>query len=446
MALSDQDPELEKRKAQAFERILAEALSSAARNPDCPDAETLAAFYDRALDAAETARLRAHFAACARCQQVLAAMAVSDPNPLVADEVARLGELVAAASAPRAASREPRILSWPRYLDPRTLAPLAAAAILVIAFWSTTHSPSITPGEYATEAPAAPSISEPLVAENQPAPPPSSAEEEPATQAPAPKTNTQTAPLSTAMSPPPPAPAPSAEAPAAESAQNQTAREESANDKTARDESKMRAPNPAPAGASAATSESPAVTAQAATPPPPAPEASGGAANGGAPAAADRAEGGTAGDFEAGNVDHLSRGIGSSAAMVRAKTSTPADSAAAKTNPQFIWRFGRAGRIERSSDGGTTWTPQSSPVESDLLAGSAPSETVCWLVGRNGTIIRTTDGVNWQPVPSPPEAEQNGQPPDWTLVEAHDALSAVIRTENGRRFSTSDGGKTWQPQ
>jgi hypothetical protein len=32
------------------------------------------------------------------------------------------------------------------------------------------------------------------------------------------------------------------------------------------------------------------------------------------------------------------------------------------------------------------------------------------------------------------------------LVEARDALSVVIRTENGRRFSTSDGGKTWQPQ
>jgi hypothetical protein len=439
MAASDQDSELEKRKAEAFERILSEALSSAARNPDCPDAETLAAFYDRALDPAETARLRTHFAACSRCQQVLAAMAVSDPNPLADEEVARLGELVAAASVPRVAAPPPRVLNWPRYLDPRTLAPLAAAAILVVAFWSATHSPSVAPGEYATtEVPSAPSASEPLVAENQPAPSPSAAQEERSTQALAPKTNAQRAPLS---APPPSAPTPSTEAPSAEAAQNQTAREESASD-----ESKIRAPNPAPAEAPAPTSQPQAVSAPAAAPPLPAAEASSGAANGGAPAAADRAAGGTAGGFGASSVDQLYREPERSAAMIRAKASAPADSAAAKTNPQIIWRFGRAGRIERSSDGGNTWTPQSSPVQNDLLAGSAPSETVCWLVGRNGTIIRTTDGVNWQPVPSPPQAEQNGQPPDWTLVEARDALSAVIRTENGRRFSTSDGGKTWQSQ
>jgi hypothetical protein len=444
MAPSDQDPEIEKRRDQAFDRILAEALSSDARNSDCPDAENLAAFYDRALDPAETTRLRTHFASCSRCQQVLTAMAVSDPNPLAAEEVAHLGELVAAASAPSAAAPRPRILNWPRYLDPRTLAPLAAAAVLVIAFWSTTHAPSVPPGEYESEIPAPSSTAEPLVAESNPDTAPSGVLEErrmpnqPPPPAPPP-----------ARPPSPPTPAASApaeEAASSEAAQNQTARDESANDKSAHEESKMRAPSPAPEPAPAATSQSQSVSAQAASPMIPAPEASSGSTNGGAPVTGGAAEGGTAGGFGAGSVDQLSRGTGRSAAMVRAKASAPADSAAAKTNPQFIWRFGRAGRIERSSDGGNTWTPQSSPVQTDLLAGSAPSETVCWLVGRNGAIIRTTDGVNWQPVPSPPQAEQNGQPPDWTLVEARDALSAVIRTENGRRFSTSDGGKTWQPQ
>ena len=133
---------------------------------------------------------------------------------------------------------------------------------------------------------------------------------------------------------------------------------------------------------------------------------------------------------------------------VRAKAASigPADLAAAKTNPQIIWRFGRRGRIERSSDGGATWTPQSSPVQTDLVAGSVPSETVCWLVGRNGTILRSIDGVNWQLVASPKQAEQYGQPPDWISVDARDAQSAVIGAEDGRHFSTSDAGKTWQPQ
>lgn len=133
---------------------------------------------------------------------------------------------------------------------------------------------------------------------------------------------------------------------------------------------------------------------------------------------------------------------------VRAKAASigPADFTAARTNPQFVWRFGRRGRIERSTDGGATWAPQSSPVHADLVAGSAPSETVCWIVGRNATILRSTDGVNWQLVPSPKQAEQSAQPPDWTSVEARDAQSAVIGTEDGRHFSTSDAGKTWQPQ
>jgi hypothetical protein len=443
MAPSDQDPENEKRRDQAFDRILDEALSSDARNGDCPDAETLAAFYDRALVPEETTRLRTHFAGCSRCQQVLAAMAVSDPNPLAAEEVARLGELVAATSAPRAAAPRPRVLNWPRYLDPRTLAPLAAAAILVIAFWSTTHSPSVPPGGYESEIPAPSTASEPLVAESNSVTPPSGVLEERRMPSPTPS---PAPPAARPPSPPSAAASASAAAPSSEAAQNQTAQDETARDESEHDQTKMRAPRPAAAGSAGAASESQAVSAQAAAPMIPAPEATSGSANGGAPAAADRAAGGTGSGISAGAVDGFSGALPSRAAMIRAKASTPADSIAAKTNPQFIWRFGRAGRIERSSDGGNTWTPQTSPVQTDLLAGSAPSETVCWLVGRNGAIIRTTDGVNWEPVPSPPQAEENGQPPDWTLVEARDALSAVIRTENGRRFSTTDGGKTWQPQ
>jgi photosystem II stability/assembly factor-like uncharacterized protein len=67
-------------------------------------------------------------------------------------------------------------------------------------------------------------------------------------------------------------------------------------------------------------------------------------------------------------------------------------------------------------------------------------------VGRNGAIIRTIDGVHWELVPSPPQAEQNRQPPDWTFVSARDAQSATIGAADGRRFSTTDAGRSWQPQ
>src|SRR5580704_5070935 len=315
MAPSDQEPENEKRRDQAFERILAEALSSDARNGDCPDAETLAAFYDRALDPAETTRLRSHFADCSRCQQVLAALAVSDPNPLAAEEVAHLGELVAAASAPSAAASRSRVLNWPRHLDPRTLAPLAAAAVLVIAFWSTTHSPSVPPGGYESEIPAPSSTSEPLVAESNSAAAPSGVLEErrvpglPAPPAP---------PAARPASPPTPAASASAVAPSSDAAQNQaaqneTARDESQHDQSQHDETKMRAPSPAPAGSAGAASESQAVSAQAPAPMTPAPEASSGAANGGAPTA------GAAGGISAGAVDGFSGALPSRVAMIRAK-------------------------------------------------------------------------------------------------------------------------------
>jgi len=428
MASSDQDPEIEKRKDKAFERVVAEALSSAAHK-DCPDAETLAAFYEHALAPAETGHWRAHFAACARCQQSLAAMAASDPNPLASDEVARLGELVAAAAAPKS-----RILNWPRFLDPRTLAPLAAAAVLAVALWATLHSPSIAPNEIALQFPAAPPFSEPLTAENAPAPPPPSAPAEPPAATSAPQESSRAAEprLGTpqpASAPAPPPPAPTAMAQSAARAESSADALEEAQEAT------------------------PATPAQM-PPPEQAQSASGSAAGSGGGVA-----GGVGSGTGAGAGPAASNGVAGEAAEAPLFTAAPRSAriarqnvihlrtvAAATPNSQVVWSFGDGGLIARSNDGGQTWTHQYSPAQTDLLAGSAPSESACWLVGRNGAIIRTIDGVHWELVPSPPQAEQNRQPPDWTFVSARDAQSATIGAADGRRFSTTDAGRSWQPQ
>jgi hypothetical protein len=432
MASSDQDPEIEKRNAEAFERLLAEALSaSVARKAECPDAETLAAFYERALAPAETAHWRAHFAGCSRCQQALAALAASDPNPLAEEEVAHLGELVAAASAPRAVAARPRKLKWPWYFDPRTLVPLAAAAVFAGALWLAVRSPRVTSPETASS--PASSTAEPMIAENKSAPPPSlapsaSVAARRAMQAtaqnatPAPAAIAQSAAASqqaakeTSQSVVVTAAAPAAQAPSSDEA---SAREANTTGSATGDAGENSSAGAAGAGAE----PSPAAN--------PAPEQ---------PASVTES---VVVQPKAPRVDALA----SSGRLERSQDQfVPVFSAAAKTNSQVVWRFGPRGRIERSTDGGRTWTPQSSPIQTDLLAGSAPSETVCWLVGRNGTILRSIDGVNWQIVPSPKQAEQNSQPPDWTFVDARDAQSAVIRAEDGRRFSTSDAGKSWQPQ
>ncbi len=75
----------------------------------------------------------------------------------------------------------------------------------------------------------------------------------------------------------------------------------------------------------------------------------------------------------------------------------------------------------------------------ELTAGASPSPAVCWVVGRNGTVLRTIDGRNWTAVNIPEAA-------DLVSVEATDASIAVVTTADGRRYQTSDGGRTWVRQ
>lgn len=105
---------------------------------------------------------------------------------------------------------------------------------------------------------------------------------------------------------------------------------------------------------------------------------------------------------------------------------------------RVAWSVGPGGAVSRSQDGGVTWTKQDAGVAVDLLSAFAPSDSVCWLVGRAGTVLLTTDGYHWSKLVSPGTQ-------DWIGVRATDALHAVIWDLNrAHRFSTSDGGQTWQ--
>jgi hypothetical protein len=104
------------------------------------------------------------------------------------------------------------------------------------------------------------------------------------------------------------------------------------------------------------------------------------------------------------------------------------------------WRPGRAGLLEFSPNGGRSWIRQSSGVAVDLLTGSAPSDKVCWIVGRVGAILLTTDsGGHWKLLSSPLKEDLGG-------IRAMDALHATIwNARSTKYFATSDGGLTWQP-
>ena len=104
-------------------------------------------------------------------------------------------------------------------------------------------------------------------------------------------------------------------------------------------------------------------------------------------------------------------------------------------DPAVRWRIVGA-RVERSIDAGSSWTPVPTGVTSEVTAGAAPSASVCWLVGRGGLVLLTTNGTAWKRLTFP-------EPTDLSVIRATDARNATVTTADGREFSTTDGGRTW---
>jgi photosystem II stability/assembly factor-like uncharacterized protein len=100
------------------------------------------------------------------------------------------------------------------------------------------------------------------------------------------------------------------------------------------------------------------------------------------------------------------------------------------------WSLQNSGLIYRTVDH-KTWTPQPTGVQADLLAGMATSNTVCWAVGRKGTILLTTDGMHWEQVKSPTTSDVVG-------ITAAGKDVATIFTSGGVNYSTFDGGSNWE--
>lgn len=107
----------------------------------------------------------------------------------------------------------------------------------------------------------------------------------------------------------------------------------------------------------------------------------------------------------------------------------------ARTSRDVAWRLSEA-TIERSDDAGKTWRAQPTGDATGLLAGSAPSAEICWLAGRSGLVLRTTDGEHWQRLVPPTTS-------DLTQIRARNATNATVRSASGERFSTKDGGQSW---
>lgn len=107
-------------------------------------------------------------------------------------------------------------------------------------------------------------------------------------------------------------------------------------------------------------------------------------------------------------------------------------------DPRILWRIASGGFVERSEDVGATWKGQMPDENAHLVAGSAPGAKICWLVGDDGVILLTRDASNWQTIQPPVRA-------DLVAVSAQDASSAMVTTADGRKFTTTNRGKSWAP-
>ena len=358
----------------------------------CLDAETLAVWAEGALPSSQATAVEAHVADCARCQELVATFALTEPDTVAAP----------AASPARA--------PWKQWLWLPAGVGLAAAAVIFLAVALMQSTMPSQPESQAAkaEAPVAAPIAPTAPAPTPVAPPPASPRKrEPARKAAPPvetKTMTAAAPASMPAPPPPPPmppPAPVAMAP--------------------RPAPQM--PPPGVVGGMVGSIPGSAV---------------GGVTSGVAEMRMERSANARDAwtltplvEFASpGNRPAASRGGGGGNATMALNVAAP---------PTITrWRVTTATKVERSADNGRTWTTVdlgSAPVT--ITNGAAPSAQVCWLVGRGGLVLRSADGVTFARVTFP-------EPLELISITATDLLHATVTATDGRQFTTADGGLTWK--
>jgi hypothetical protein len=464
MDSKDRDESKIRRREETLARRMGEALDRIDPRGAgaCPDAEILAAYAEQALGPDEAAQWEGHFAACGRCRKILRVLAASTDTPLAGKEVAQLGELISAVHSPVHSSVEitgkPARQGHPKLVDWRTrwLAPaLGLAAALAVWF-------AMRPPWRATERGA----SQTLIAQ---------------------------APREEALPLSPTSPTPMESERLSRVAPLQDQKAQAAPDLLAGNTQSLNSP----AGAlvkrhaesdNALKKESPSADAPTGTlqkegksrsladkldaqpptetvsPQPPQAKAALGPPAVPSPLPAARAQSEAATVTGSAPLVETTNGALSATVRPEKNADVPLNGRNYQAFQTFgparkffallkapsglmLWRAGQGGMIEHSTDAGKTWVAEISPSQEDWLAGAAVSDTICWLVGRNSAIARSTDGNQWERVAPPAQASlAAGKMADWTGITARDAQTATITASDGRKFATSDGGKTWQMQ
>ncbi|MCC7044540.1 MAG: hypothetical protein IT183_11800 [Acidobacteria bacterium] len=380
------------------ERLLRQSLPAGRpASSSCVDAEQLAAWSAGSLRREDAAMVERHLADCTDCQAMLAAFVESEPVPTVAT-----------------------VPFWQRW-SLRWLVPVAAAGAAVLVWTFVSRPPAGVPEPSTTMAraeqepvpqTAAPAIESSTRSEAMEAtrPPMSPRAAVPSAAAPAPVFQARSSELA--------AIAPAAGA-AGASRDTAMERQAAAPFETATARPTPPVPGVAAAEPSASLKTEPTVAPAPAAPPAPA-------------VAADRRFSMAAGSANV-MMDALAVG---SIVSTHARSGAVPVQFAFSDQADVRWRIQPQGRVDRSGDRGQTWTPVDLGPATTITAGSAPVADVCWLVGRDGVVLRSTTGVSFERRPFPGVMAL-------TIVEALDAARATVTTAEGTVFTTADGGATW---
>jgi hypothetical protein len=371
----------------------------------CVDAETLAAWADGDLPADRAADVETHLAGCSRCQAVLGAFAMTD-------------ESAAPASSPAA------VIPFRPKSPVRWLLPMAASIAATLVLWTAVRNrptaPASTPelqqqlAKSVAETPAPRALADatapasPVATPLVPADSRLAAARKEKLEVSAPKMSAAPA------AGPVPAPAPSAMPPPPTlTLQPPPVMPPTANTAAATRDVVTTRTNAEPFRADSENWALAKVVAEFS--PPAAP----------APSFARPLAGGGGGGGRGGGGGAAGAGGGSRAAAAPA----------ARAIPHVRWRVLASGQVLKSTDDGE-WAVVTITPAVFILNGHAPSPTVCWLVGRAGIVMLSTDGTKFLRVRSPDLA-------DLRSITAIDAQQATVTTNDGRVFTTFDAGETW---
>jgi hypothetical protein len=417
----------------------------------CPDAEVLAAYFERSLDSGEMKKYELHFSECADCRNRLSLMVRAEQE----------GEgFQPSVAAPGATGK--RVMPWAS--GSRWLVPIAAMVLLAIALNWTLANWHKRQNGMTREVAMSSEPSSPPVASGAPASNPSAAiETKPFVQERQTTDESSTRAMKSKIAPPLVQPAQGvvggqlAEAEPAKKAYDTMETNSGAGAGTGTGAGMGDRAEPSVAGNAKIATENAAenkVVAQAEPPPSPQEPATAMSAApvqavGGfdkramknddanslkAPAQPAKAQAGAVvSSIEAANEPARIDSVPANASLYsRLMTIIPTP------DPKILWRIAGEGSIERSEDGGTSWATLTVNQPHAILSGAAPDDKTCWLAGRGGLILLTKDAKKWRKI-KPPVSD------DFTAISAKSSRDATVTTSGGQAFTTSNGGKSWQP-